>query len=143
MLGWQNQYVVHNFFNRPLGVFGQGLDPNGENVHGRQITLSSHDLSVPLPLVGAFDWHYIQCVLKKFSTPAYQGIDNITYFSLPFCTREDDDESDIEFDDERNIADPPYPSYLWDLAQWRMLEHLETEERNRAIVAWSSGIPAS
>ncbi|KAF8231487.1 hypothetical protein L208DRAFT_1469460 [Tricholoma matsutake] len=71
-------------------------------------------------------------VLKKFSTPAYQQINNIAYFSLPFHTRDDDeDESDVDFDDDRNIANPPYPSYLWELSEMRAYQHLEAVERNR------------
>ena len=73
------------------------------------------------------------------TTPAYQAIDNIYYFSLPFRTREDDDESDVDFDDDKNIANPPYPSYLWELSELRARQHLEVE-RNHAIATWNSGV---
>jgi hypothetical protein len=85
---------------------------------------------------------YTQCVLKKFSTPAYQAIDNIHYFFLPFCTRDDDD-GDVDFDDERNVANPPYPSYLWELSELRARQRLEAVERNRVIVTWNSGVSSS
>jgi hypothetical protein len=88
-----------------------------------------------------FNWHYLQCVLKKFSTPAYQAIDNIYYFSLPFRTRDDDDdESDVDFDNDRNVANPPYPSYLWELSELRARQDLEAIERNHAIATWNSGV---
>ena len=141
ILGWQDHYVVHNFVNMALNYGGLPLSPNDQALHGRQIVLSTHDPSLlPLPPTGVFNWHYIQCVLKKFSTRAYQEIDNIYYFYLPFRTRDDDDESDIDFDDERNIANPPYPSYPWDLAVARAHQHSEAVERNRAIMTWNSHI---
>ena len=70
------------------------------------------------------------------------NIQNIYYFDLPFRTR-DDDESDRDFDDERNIADPPYPSYRFELAQWTAFQHLVEVERNHAIEEWNSGVSAS
>jgi hypothetical protein len=78
--------------------------------HGHHINLTSHNPNLLLPPAGVFNWHYIQCVLKKISTTDYQNVLNIYYHCLPFRTRDDidDDESDRDFDDERNIADPPY-----------------------------------
>lgn len=141
-MGCQNQYVLHSFADTPLNLSGGPLFPNERALHGHQITLTTHDRSVALPPVGVFNWHYIQCVLKKFSTPDYQAIDNIDYFCLPFHTREDDDDddSDMDFDDDRNIANPPYPSYLWDLAQLRACQQLEAVESHRAIMTWKSGV---
>ena len=128
----------------PLNISGTLLSQNDRALHGYQIAPLSHDPLYALPPVGVFDWHYIQCVLKKFSTPDYQQINNIYHFSFPFRTRDDDDkESDVDFDDERNIANPPYPSYLWDLSELRALQHLEAVERNHAIVTWNSGVSAS
>jgi hypothetical protein len=120
-----------------------GVDePTLPLLHGRQIALATRDTSLDLPPVGAFNWHYIQCVLKKFATPDYKSIKHIRYFVLPFRTR-DDDESDRDFDDERNIADPPYPSYHFELAQWRAFQRLEAVERNHAIEEWKSGVSVS
>lgn len=111
--------------------------------HGRQISLTTHDPSLALPPAGVFNWHYIQCVLKKFATDDYKAFGNIGYFVLPFRTRDDDDESDRDFDDDRNIANPPYPSYLWELSEFRQRQRLEAVERDRTIVAWNSGISES
>lgn len=108
-------------------------------LHGCQITLSAHNL-LPLPPVGVFNWHYLQCVLKKFATVDYKAINNINNFSFPFCTRDDNNDSDIDFDDERNIVDPPYPSYLWDLAFARAHRHMEVLERDQAILTWNASI---
>ena len=108
-------------------------------LHGCRITLTTLDGS-PHPPIGVFNWHYLQCVLKKFSAPEYQHVENINHFTFPFCTKDDNDESDFDFDDERNIADPPYPSYLIELAEARARHHLEDVERNSAIMAWSSRV---
>jgi hypothetical protein len=80
-------------------------------------------------------------VLKRFSTVAYQNFANVNYFVRPFRTADDDDdESDRSFDDPRNIANPPYPSYLIELSELRARQHSEEEERRHAIVAWNSGV---
>jgi hypothetical protein len=39
----------------------------------------------------------------------------------------------LDFGDDKNMVNPPYLSYLWE-------QHLETIERNRAMVTWSSGV---
>jgi hypothetical protein len=96
-----------------------------------------------LPPVGVFNWHYIQCVLAKFATADYQAVKNIFHFALPFRTRDDDDdESDRDFDDDRNIADPPYPSYLSELAEFRVRQRLEALVLDQSIMAWNSGVQA-
>jgi hypothetical protein len=104
--------------------------------HSHQITLSTHDPSLDLPPVGVFNWQYTQCILYR----CLSAINNIHYFVLPSHTRDDDDESDIDFDDDRNIANPPYPSYLWELSELRERQRLEAVERHHTIVAWSSGV---
>jgi hypothetical protein len=144
--GLQHQYVLHNFFDSPLNRTGTPLtNPNEPLVHGHQITLTSHDPALPLPPVGVLNWHYVQCVLTKFSTLDYQQFGNIYFFSLPFRTRDDidDDESDRDFDDERNIANPPYPSYLLELSEARARQRLEEEERRRTILTWNSSVSVS
>ena len=133
-VGGQDQYVLHNFHDEPLSIHGPHIPSvTGPAVHGRQIALTSHDPAVPLPPVGAFNWHYIQCVLKKFASQDYLDLQNIYAFILPFRTDEDEN-----FDDERNIEDPPYPSYYWDLAQLRRSERLEAKERDDTIMNWRS-----
>jgi hypothetical protein len=121
------------------------LTPNEPVLHGRQVTLSSNDASLSLPPAGVFNWHYLQCVLKKFATPAYTDTHNICYFTCPFRTRDDDDdnESDIDFDDERSITNPPYPSYLWELAEVRARQYLEIAERNRGVLTWNFEVSTS
>jgi hypothetical protein len=109
--------------------------------HGTRITLSTHGSSLNLLPVGVFNWHYIQCVLKRFTTTDYQEFGNVHYCVLPFRTRDDDDdESDIDFDDPGNISNPPYPSYLLELSELRARQRLEKAEHHNAIVAWNSGI---
>ena len=140
VLGWQDEYAVHNLDDMRMSYVGieeSTLPP----LHAWQITLTTHDTSLDLPSVGVFNWHYIQCVLK-FAPSDYKNIEHIRYFVLPFRTR-DNDESDWDFDDERNIEDPPYPSHLIDLSQWRALQRLRAVERNRAIEEWNSGVSVS
>ena len=122
---------------------GPLLTPNDPVVHNHTITFPTNNAA--FPPIGVFNWHYLQCVLKRFSTPEYHQIQNIYYSALPFRTREDeeDDESDRDFDDERNIANPPYPSYLNELAEAKMRQRLEDAERNQAIVEWNSEVSTS
>jgi hypothetical protein len=116
------------------------LTPSDPMLHGHTITLSTHDAS--FPPIGMFNWHYLQCVLKKFATDEYKQIQNICYISLPFRTREEveGEEIDLDFDDEINIANPPYPSYHIELAEATARLHLEDAERNCDIVAWNSRV---
>jgi len=135
---------LHLFLDEPLSIYGtQDLTATLPGVHGRQITLTSHDPTISHPPVGTFDWHYIQCVLKKFASPDYQGLQNIYAFTFPFHTQEDEDEDDSvwDLDDERHLKNPPYPSYYWDLARWRQSKHLDEEERNNFIMAWHIQAP--
>ncbi len=138
--GWQDQYVIHNFSNDPMNIVGlePQLIPDVAILHGHQITLAAHSAD-PLSPAGVFNWHYLQCVIKRFATSEYKEIENINFFTLPFRT-EDDDESDFDFDDERNIANPPYPSYLVELAEARVRQRMEDAERNSAIAEWNSRV---
>ena len=81
-------------------------------------------------------------MLKKFATADYKAFENILYFTHPFRTEEeDDDESDsMDFDDERNIQDPPYPSYFHDLCLFRAAKSLEEDERRQAVKTWRTGL---
>ncbi|KAF9511334.1 hypothetical protein BS47DRAFT_1470015 [Hydnum rufescens UP504] len=115
-----NEYVLHSFGNGPLNIYGALLLPNQQMCHSYGITLTTHGPALDLPPVGIFNWHYTQCVLKRFSNPDYWAFDNIYYFSLPFRTRDNkDEESDRDFDDERNIGNPLYPLYCLELAEFR------------------------
>ena len=83
--------------------------------------------------------HQLACltgVSSKDSLPL-RAIDNVF---LPFRIRDDDDESDTDFDDERIILNPPYPSYLWEIAEARARQHFEAVQHDRAIVTWNSRI---
>ena len=125
-----------------MNIYGiEPLATNEPMCHGTRITLSTHGSSLNLPPVGVFNWHYIQCVLKRFSTADYQGVSNVYYCVQQFRTRDDeDDESDVDFDDPGNILNPPYPSYLLELSELRARRFLEEAERHHTIVAWNSGV---
>ena len=79
----QDQYVVHSFADMPLNIWGGTLSPNDQALHGCQIAPLTHDPLYALPQVGVFNWHYIQCVLEKFSTLAYQQINISLCRSVP------------------------------------------------------------
>ncbi|CAA7257420.1 unnamed protein product [Cyclocybe aegerita] len=117
-----DQYVVHLFFDMPLNYSGGPPTPGVPELHGHQISLNTHDPSLPLPPVGVFNWHYMQ------EYGAYSS---------------DDDESVVDFDNERNITDPPYPSYLWELSELRERQRVEGLERDRDIATWSSAVSGS
>jgi hypothetical protein len=93
-----------------------------------------------LPPDGIFDWHYVQYALKKFATADYKAFENILYFTHPFHTEEDDDDECFDFDDERNIQDPPYPSYFHDLCLYWVGQLLEEDERCKAVRTWRTGL---
>jgi hypothetical protein len=59
-------------------------------LHCYQLTLSVRRGTISLPLKGAFDWHYLQCVIRRFGTQAYQDFPNIRFFVHPFKTDDSD-----------------------------------------------------
>ena len=140
----QNQYIVHDFCSLPITTYGTTVEaPNEPICHGKSITLVARE-SVNTPPVGVFNWHYIQCVLKRFATPDYRNFANVNYYVQTFRTRDDEDDEDgMDFDDSENIANPPYPSYLIELAEAKIRQHLEDTARNESIVAWNSEVSAT
>ncbi len=132
MTGLQNQYEVHAFCES-----GENLNVSGANRGLNDPALHRHVITIgPDPPSGVFDWHYMQCVLERFGTPGYKGLQNIRHFLFPIRTTDDDDDDDLDFDDPRNIDDPPYPSYLLDLAWSRRCQQLEEQQRRQAIEGW-------
>ena len=97
-----------------VNIYGvEPIDENERMCHGVPITLSDNGSIVPLPPVGVFKWHYVQCVLKKFATPEFREFGNIWYFVRPGDDSDDDDDDDDDdrdFDDPRNIEDSSYPA---------------------------------
>lgn len=100
---------------------------NDSTLHGHVVTFSAHDI-VPLPLKGAFDWHYIQCIIKKFGTAEYRAIVNIRFVADPFKT--DSDYSDDECDD----TEPPWLTYNYD-------KFRAEQERKSVLAEWASLVP--
>jgi hypothetical protein len=69
-------YQVHNFDENVHSLTVSGADARaftGPSLHGKHITLSSHDSQLSLPPSGVFDWHYLQCVICRFGTSAYKS----------------------------------------------------------------------
>ena len=146
ILGLQNQYILHSFASVPINLDGR-LPPRANEAmcHSYHISLTTHDPSLDLPPFSMFNWHYIQCIIKKFATTDYWAFNNIYHFVQPFRMRDgiEDEESDRDFDDDRNIPDPSYPMYLRDLSELRECQRLEGIEHHRGIVAWSSSVSVS
>ena len=134
-----NSYMLHNFDNPYLLSFG-GTVPGATNIpylHLHSVTLSVHTGDNSLPLKGVFNWHYLQCVLRRFGTHQYKHLPNITFFVYPFKTA--DDESDDEFEDDVNV-EPPYPSYRFDRFMEQQLEKHREQERFKEVAQWASEV---
>ena len=101
------------------------------------VTLSVHEREYSLPPKGVFDWHYLQCVLLKFSTHQYKCLPNINFFVYPFRTT--DDESDDEFEDDIN-DEPPYPSYRFDRLMAQQWEKHREQEHFKEVAQWASEV---
>jgi hypothetical protein len=95
------------------------------------VTLSAH-APVPLPLKGAFDWHYFQCVIQKFGTAEYRAVQGIHFLADAFKT--DSDDSDDECPD------------IDDKAPWLTYRHDQlhgVQEKDKVVMEWASSVPTS
>jgi len=103
------------------------------------VTLSVHAGSETLPPKGVFDWHYLQCVAKRFATQDYKELPGIYFSVYPFKTSDDDSDEEFEFEDYDGV-EPPYPTYRFDrfLAEQGRKQMLH--ERAEAVAQWTSGI---
>jgi hypothetical protein len=101
------------------------------------MTLSVQSGTEPLPPKGIFDWHYLQCIAKRFATSDYKTFDNIYFSVQPFKTDDTDDELELE---DYDGIEPPYPTYHFDryLAQEGGKQMLL--ERAEAVALWASGV---
>jgi hypothetical protein len=141
-----NTYTLHNFIaNQPdMPILGQGmlafpdLRAISPLLHGFSVTLSVHAGNEPLPPPGVFNWHYLQCVVRRFATNEYRAFFNIYFYVYSFRTASDlDDESTSDFDD----MSPPYPSYHFDKFLRQQSDQIRALERHREVLQWTSGIP--
>jgi len=101
-------------------------------LHGYIITLSIHGIyNTPLPPPGVFNWHYLQCVIKRFGTPEFMNLPNINYFIQPFKTASDNEDSD---DNDNYDTNPPYPSYGF---------NSYAQDKYEDTMEWVSGLPSA
>lgn len=103
-----------------------------------QVTLSVHGGNKPLPPPGVFDWHYLQCVTRKFGTNQYKQIPNIAFFVYTFKTADDDSDSE-EFEDDVN-DEPPCPSYRFDRMMGQIYQKHQEQERFKELAQWASEV---
>ena len=103
------------------------------------MTFSVHGGNEPLPPKGVFDWHYLQCVAKRFATAEYKSVPSIYFHDNPFKTASND--SDDSFDSEDNDEiEPPYPTYRFDRFMAEQGRKQMNNERNEEVALWSAGI---
>ncbi|KAH8992772.1 hypothetical protein EDB86DRAFT_1414996 [Lactarius hatsudake] len=111
-----NTYTLHNFCNVPTASVHGASSATGDSLlHGYSATLQVPAGEHHLPPPGVFNWHYIQCVIKKTVL----------------------DTSESESGD--SSTKPPYPSNP--LAR-RMESHWALE-RKEAVLEWASGVPSA
>ena len=120
-------------FNTELGFAARFRAPL---LHGHSVTFSTRCRNIPFPPPGVFDWHYLQCVLRRFATPQYRQLPDIAFFIYPFKTADDDSD---EFEDDVN-DEPPYPSYRFDRIMTLRLEKLREQERLKEVAQWVSKV---
>jgi hypothetical protein len=136
----ENTYQVHNFDENVHSLTVSGADARafpGPSLHGKRITLSSHDSQLSLPPSGVFDWHYLQCVICRFGTSAYKSSPFTRFRELPFRTA--DDEDDDTYDSDANDEDPPYPSYQFDRAVSEEVERYWLRQKLEMVARWVVG----
>ena len=103
------------------------------------MTLSVHGGTEPLPPTGVFDWHYLQCVFKRFATSEYKSIPNIYFHDYPFKIASDDSDDSFDFEDNDEI-EPPYPTYRFDRFMAEQGRKQMINERNQEVALWSAGV---
>ena len=113
---------------------------NATPLHLFTVTLSVHGGNSSLPPVGVFNWHYLQCVIQVFGTPAYKSFLNITLYTHPFRTADDNDLDDEYTDDGE--AGPLYPSYNFDRYLKEQGRRQMALERHAEVELWAIGIPS-
>jgi len=123
-----------------MSYTGVSLPNQSTQLHGRKVALSVHAGDHRLPPPGVFNWHYLQCVIKRFGAPQYRNYPDIRFFVFPFRTASDgsDDESGSDGDNDTN---PPYPSYCFDRYLEKVSEGRRAQECRTEILQWVSGVP--
>lgn len=147
VISWGTTYTAHNFDVNEMDVSIFGITvPRVDNatlprLHQQTVTLSVHSGSDPLPPIGLFGWHYLQCVLDRFATGDYKAVEGIFYYVYPFKT--EDDDSDDDSNNSNNEIRSPWPSYHFDRIMGEKIRKLKMKERNHEVAMWSEGVVAS
>jgi hypothetical protein len=128
-------YECHLFtsFDPPQGLKYTTLGPvpstnNAPLIHGHRTTPpnSQHPHNPP---PGLFRWHYLQCVIKRFSHADYRSLRNILYYELPLPMEGDSD-------DEGTDSEFEWPSAALDRGRAMQAEIMDQEERQRSVEEW-------
>ncbi|KAF5376700.1 hypothetical protein D9615_007863 [Tricholomella constricta] len=153
------EYLVDNYMLGFYHVAGQiytlhNFDPDDPDVpftgttftdvtdlpplHMYSVTLSVHDARYRLPPKGVFDWHYLQCVLRRFATDQYKNLPNNSFFVYPFEKLSENGFEDNANDDDDD--EPPYYSYCVHRVMAEHWEKRREQEQFKEIEKWSSEI---
>ena len=106
----------------------------GNNQPESYPTLHGHQIKPPQPQhphnppPGLFQWHYLQCVIKKFAHTNYTELQNIAYYELPLQVEDNDD------------CDVWWPSAALDHGRAQQMEDKKSEEHKRDIVKWANAV---
>ncbi|KAJ3976529.1 hypothetical protein EV361DRAFT_838118 [Lentinula raphanica] len=129
-----DSYTVHNFYKETIGTYGATYSDvlarnNGwKDLHGEVIT-TPNPASPINPPPGLFRWHYLQCVIRKFSTSDYQDIAHIALPEKSVQMKEDSD-------DECTDSEADWPSAVFDRARFAWAQAQLEAERMDAVAQW-------
>ncbi|KAJ3769688.1 hypothetical protein FB446DRAFT_746854 [Lentinula raphanica] len=131
-LNGNNGYIVHNFTEERISNHGytwsNRLAPGWKDLHGQAIT-PPNPASTINPPPGLFRWHYLQGVIRKFSTTDYQNIEHIAMHEKSVLMKGDSD-------DEGTDSEADWPSAIFDRGRFAYAQAQLEAERMDAVAQW-------
>ena len=74
--------------------------------------------------------------MLRFATDQYRQLPDITFFTYPFKTTDDESFEDVVNDD----SEPPYPSYRFDRLMALQWEKHQEREKHKDVAQWASNV---
>ncbi|KAJ3836213.1 hypothetical protein F5878DRAFT_541775 [Lentinula raphanica] len=131
-LNGNNGYTVHNFTEERISKHGRTwsdrVASGWKDLHGQAITPPNPASPIDPP-PGLFRWHYLQCVIRKFSTTDYQNIENIAMYEKSVLMKGDSD-------DEATDSEADWPSAIFDRGRFAYAQAQLEAERMDAVARW-------
>ncbi|KAJ3766335.1 hypothetical protein FB446DRAFT_395440 [Lentinula raphanica] len=135
-LSGNNGYTVHNFTEERISKHGRTwsdrVAPGWKDLHGQTIT-PPNPASPINPPPGLFRWHYLQGVIRKFSTTDYQNIENIAMYETSVLMKGDSD-------DEGTDSEADWPSAIFDRGRFAYAQAQLEAERMDAVARWIASV---